>query len=133
MPEARHSLTTADVARIESLELAHARHVLEGDFDALEAMYARDVLVMPANRADVRGWLALRALLAELPRVSAYDVSIEEIGGCGDFAWARGRYSLALADGAFDDTGRWLHILRRSASGSWLVTQDIFSSDREVR
>lgn len=124
------TLGSADIAWIEAAEQRHARHVLDGNFDALAPFYAPDVLVMPPDGPDVRGWQALHEMLTRLPRVSAYDLTVEEVVGCGDFACARGTYSLSLADGSLEDTGRWLHILRRRTDGSWVVTRDIFSSDQ---
>ncbi|MGH7474965.1 MAG: YybH family protein [Longimicrobiales bacterium] len=127
------SLGSEDIASITAAEQNHANCVLDGDFDALAPLYARDVVMMPPNQPDVRGWEAVRQLLDRLPRVSVYEVEVEEVDGCGDCAYARGTYSLSLADGSLQDTGRWLHVLRRQLDGSWVVTRDIFSSDRPVR
>ncbi|MGH9340092.1 MAG: YybH family protein [Acidobacteriota bacterium] len=132
MAKERRSLGPKDVAWITAAEQNHAKHVLDGNFDALAALYAPEVLVMPPHHPDLRGWEALRHMLAQLPRVAMYDVAVVEVDGCGDFAVARGTYSLALADGSLQDTGRWLHVLRRRLDGSWVVIQDIFSSDQPV-
>jgi ketosteroid isomerase-like protein len=123
-------LPAKEVERIRALELEQARQVLRGSLDALRDLFDDDVVVMPPNQPTVFGWPAFRAMLESLSNVSRYEVWIDRIDGSGDLAYARGRYSLALADDSADDSGRWLHVLRRGADGSWVVVEDIFSSDR---
>jgi ketosteroid isomerase-like protein len=56
-----------------------------------------------------------------------------EIEGRGDLAYARGIFSwtFRVAEGEpFSDTGKWIAIWRRQADGSWLLSHDIWDSDR---
>lgn len=118
------------------MEEASAREVLAGNWDALLPFYAEDVVFLPPNQPEIRGRAALLELLRHLPPVMTYDVRVDEIEGCGDLAYAKGSYALSLRPDSgtppVRDTGRFLHILRKRADGSWLITRDIFSSDRSA-
>jgi len=126
-------LDAADRAALETIEREFVTAARTGNLEATIPRYAPDVEMMPPNAPAIRGRDAVRAAVADLPPVTKYDVTIESVVGCGDVAVVNGGYALTvqLSDSAapFEDTGRYLHVFRK-IDGEWLVTYDIFSSDR---
>lgn len=127
------SLSEADVAWIRAMESEHELQAATADFDAMSTSFAEDVVLMPPNHPDIVGRTPLRQWQGQfLAMGDDYDLTVEEVAGCGDLAYVRGTYSLSFtplgAPQPVVDAGRWLHILRRQADGTWLITHDVFSS-----
>lgn len=119
---------------IEAIERESVTAARTGTLETILPSYAPDAEMMPPNAPTIRGREAIRAAVADLPPVTKYDVIVEAIDGCQDFAVAKGRYDLAvqLGDSAtIEDSGRFLHVFRRT-DGEWLIAYDIFSSDRPL-
>lgn len=130
------ALTAADAEAIRAWEKAHETEVLAANWEAMSQYYAPDIIAMPPNQAEVSGREALVAWLETLPPITEYELTFDEVEGCGDLAYVRGRYSMAMhaADSTevVRDTGRWLWILRRNPEGRWLLARDIFNSGEPV-
>ena len=129
------TLPDEDVAAIRAMEDAHQREVLAADWETMNTSYAQDVVVMFPNAPDIQGRDALRSLQETFPPIAEYELRFEEVDGCGDLAYVKGVYSMALrAEGDAEpvtDSGRWMWILRKT-TGSWVVTRDISNSDRPL-
>ena len=130
-------LPEEEVSWIRRMEAEHEAQAASADFDAMFHSFAADVVTMPPNGPNIVGRTAVRQWQAQFPPMDEYQLTVTEIQGCGDFAYVRGSYSMAytspLSGEGVSDSGRWMHILRRQADGSWLITHDFFSSDGRYR
>jgi len=127
------TLAADDLSAIREMEAAHEAHVVAADWEAMGASMAPSVVAMPPNQPDIVGRDALVAWAGKFPPIAEYDLAFEDVGGCGDLAYVRGRYSMALkptdSGEVFRDSGRWIWLLRKNAEGHWLVTHDISNSE----
>jgi ketosteroid isomerase-like protein len=59
---------------------------------------------------------------------------VDEVEGYGDVAYVIGRYAMTLepegASEPVDDEGKYIEIRRKQPDGGWLMSRDIFNSDR---
>jgi ketosteroid isomerase-like protein len=73
------------------------------------------------------------AWLETFPTVEEFDITADEIAGCDDVAFVRGRYSLTAAAAAgtppMSDRGNYMGLLRKQPDGSWLWTTDMIASE----
>lgn len=129
------TLDASDRAGIEAIEREFVTAARTGELETTIQRYAPDAQMMPPNAPAIRGRDAIRAVVVDLPPIPKYDVTIESVDGCGDFAVVTGGYALTVqltnSAAPIEDTGRYLHVFRR-IDGEWLMTYDIFSSDRPL-
>lgn len=130
------ALPASDVEWIESLIAEHEAQVLAGDYDAMLTSFSGEVLVMMPNRPVITGREEVRKFQSEFPPIDEYKLDALDILGCGDFAVARGTYSMSMAiEGAPDpytDSGKWIQVLRKQPDGTWAIIMDISNSDRPL-
>jgi ketosteroid isomerase-like protein len=131
------TLTSADIEAIHGMRAIHEAEVLAADWEAMMASLSPDVVVMPPNQAEITGREPLLAYLKTYPPITEFEQTFEEVDGCGDLAYVRGRYSMAMQSAGsaelVPDTGRWIWILRKNPEGRWVVARDIiFSSDQPL-
>jgi ketosteroid isomerase-like protein len=128
------SLAEADVVIIRSIVESHEAQVLAGDWKAMSAAWARDIVAMPPNQSEIVGREALLAWCSSIPRVREYSLTAEEVAGCGDLAYVRMRYSMSLGSAddrsLLKDSGRGIWILLKNRDGRRLIERDIFNSER---
>jgi uncharacterized protein (TIGR02246 family) len=125
-------LSEADVAAIRAQINTYVSTALAGDWEAWGRLLAPDYVQMSPGQPPVVGREAVLALARTWPRLTSFTVTIDEIAGQGDLAYARGTYQEAgtLPDGsAMSDRGKWLQIHRRQADGTWLYTRLLYHSD----
>lgn len=132
-----------DISAINAVRDALQSAENASDPDAAAALLAEDaVLMVPdfpvqegrtaclAFLRDVMGWLA-----ENFERRVQYDSA--EIAVEGDTAFDRGTFSFTVmpkpGGGTLQTTGKYLWILRRSATGSWMVSRLIVARDEEAR
>jgi len=127
------SLAEADSMAIRSMVMSHEAQVLAADWKAMSAAWAPDIVAMPPNQSEIVGREALLAWSSSFPPVREYALTAEEIGGCGDLAFVKLRYSMSLEsaeDGSIlEDSGRAIWILSKNREGRWLIERDIFNSE----
>ena len=103
------------------------------DWVTLAALHTEDAIVMPPNESMVQGRDEIQALNEASPAPIEANLTIVEIDGRGDLAYARGTYSVTVQpEGVpepIQDTGKYLEIRRKQEDGSWLITIDIWNSD----
>jgi len=126
-------------------DLDEARRVLDaderwidafnrGDVDALVALYAPDVVVMPPDRPDIVGRAAVHEWMTALFRENEarQELVNEEVAAYGDWAWLRGNFRIEITSRATGETtrilGKHLVIWCRRPDGSWLATRDIWNT-----
>src|SRR5262249_20915537 len=108
--------------------------LLARSHDELVGLYAEDAVFMPPHQPAVQGRAALRAWMEAFPPLSLFEVQVDEIDGRADLAYARGRYWMKFQpEGASEpvgDFGKYVEIRKKQPDGSWLLTVDIFNSDK---
>lgn len=92
--------------------------------------------MMPPNVPTVHGRAAIRAHFANLfaGRQFRYNLSHGELQVSGDMAVERVEYHVIIRStddgGVAEDSGKGLHLYLRQSDGRWLLSTDIWNSDR---
>lgn len=126
------ALSEADTVAIRSAIEEDAAAVRRADWDAVVRLFTADAIRFPPHHAPIRGRAAMRAWLGTFPPIQQFDITADEIVGCEDVAFVRGRYALtAAAPGSapMTDRGHYMGLLRRQPNGSWLWTTDMIASE----
>jgi len=127
------ALSDEDVAAIKAATEEYIQAWSSADWVTLAALHTEDAIVMPPNESMVQGRDEIQALNEASPAPIEANLTIVEIDGRGDLAYARGTYSVTVQpEGApepIQDTGKYLEIRRKQEDGSWLITIDIWNSD----
>lgn len=114
--------------------------VNSGDLEGWMALWAPGGVRMPPGAPMTVGLDAIRESMTA--PMALYDnriaIAIEEITVAGDFAYARGTYTLDSApregdrgggNGGTHVDGKYTTIFQRQADGSWKIFRDIFNSN----
>ncbi len=123
-------LSEQDIAALNQLKQDWARHCLNGDWDALVALLADDVVLLPPAQSVVEGKAAARRWLEEFPVIVAFALHVDDTDGRGDFAWARGRFEMTVEHPPAQRVpvaGKWSATYRKSPDGIWLCTSDTWN------
>ena len=118
-------LSDADVSAIRGVVDGLREAELAGDWDAVEAFFAEDVVFMLPDQEFGRA--AWRAMVDEM-QLTFHELTFEvaEIDGRADLAFLRGTLKHTISvGGARDeshDVGKYLWILKKQPGGSWLIT-----------
>ena len=127
------TLSSADVAAIESIHNRFPSVLLRRDFDALAAFYTEDAVLMPPHHPAVHGRAAIKAWMAGFPHVTDFKLTIDRVDGRADLAYSRGAYTMTFrpegAPAPINDRGKFIEVLRRQSNGDWLLEADTFNSD----
>lgn len=131
---------TAARAQIDAAAKRIWDAVGRSDAAAVLAEYADDAMVMGAGAPAIEGKPAITAWAKTLFGDNTFkDVSgnVKDITVGGDIAIETGSYAMTLvrkATGvASSDRGKYLHIWKRSADGSWKVIRYMANSDLTPR
>lgn len=126
-------LTERDIETIRALVEQDAEAVRRADWEAVTRMFTADAVRFPPHQPPVRGRDAMRAWLETFPPIEQFDITADEIVGCGDLAFVRGSYVLTIAPRAGEppqtDRGHYMGLLRKQTDGSWLWATDMVSSE----
>ena len=104
------------------------------DWDGVGRQYTEDAVLMPPMTPLIRGRTAIQSWFEANENDTRVEVAILEIQGVGDLAYVRGESKVTLGvstDSPITFVGKYLDIRRRQPDGSWLVSVDMFSPDRE--
>lgn len=106
----------------------------EKDFEAyVSTYYAEDGTIMPPNMPAVSGRAAMVAFFQAFPPYEAFKVKVIQLEGQGDWAYARGTYTMDIllpgADAPVKDSGKYIEIWKKQPDVGWKVYLDIFNSD----
>lgn len=126
------ALSNADLAAIHQILERDADAVRRSDWDTAASLFTADAVRFPPHQPVIRGRAAMRAWLATFPPIQQFAITADEIVGCDDAAFVRGRYTLtAGAPGSTPiiDRGNYMGLLRKQEDGSWLWTTDMISSE----
>ncbi len=126
-------LSDEDVAAIGSFFEVHTQYALASDWDADAALYTEDAVRLPPNGEPIRGRAAIQSALAQIETVLDYTISVVELDGGGDLAYAWVAYSVTtVIQGSVEpikSTGKALAILRKQPDSSWMFSRVIWNSD----
>ncbi len=125
-------ISATDAAAVRAQIDRYVRTALAADFDAWGNALAPDVIVMPPNQAPVVGRSAAVAFGKAYPRLTSFTVSVDEVTGRDDLAYARGTYTLTATmtgGSSVSEKGSFLEIHRRAADGTWPYTRLIWHAD----
>jgi uncharacterized protein (TIGR02246 family) len=114
----------------------YASSLNAGDADRWVALWTEDGVQMPSGRpANVGKETIASGLHGALERFSFSDMQIntEEVQVAGDWAYARGTYTVTYlpkdgSDPIFID-GKYMSIFQKQSGGSWKLHRDIFNSN----
>ena len=120
-------------AGIASGDAVFTAGVAAGDAAAIASVYAADATVMPPNGASVTGPADIEALMQTLLDQGTTGVTLNstEILGTGTTVTALGTYTLAGADGATIDRGKYMAVWNL-IDGKWKIYRDIWNSDLPI-
>ena len=126
--------TAADVQAINDLREREGSAFFGGDVDGLVSLFTSDAVIMPPDAPAVFGEAAIRTWAQSL--ADQFTISGEytgsEIDVIGDWAVERYTANLGIAvagDDPVPESMKGIHIYRRQADGSWLITQDVWNAD----
>jgi ketosteroid isomerase-like protein len=126
------ALREEDLVAIRGVVEQDAAAVRRSDWDAASHLFAVDAIRFPPHHPPICGRAAMLAWLRTFPPIQEFDITADEIVGCDDVAFVRGRYSLtAVAAGSppMTDRGNYMGLLRKQPDGSWLWTTDMIASE----
>ena len=126
------ALSDTDIAAIRAAIEEDAAAVRRADWDTVVRMFTADAIRFPPHQSPIRGRVAMRAWLGTFPPIQQFTISADEIVGCDDVAFVRGRYALTAAAPGLaptTDRGNYMGLLRKQPDGSWLWTTDMISSE----
>jgi len=127
--QAREGISKTRSEYVSAWRAANASKVAE--------LYTKDAVVMYPNQPAVSGRSAIvdyfKGFFAEFPR-NEFELTSAEIEIAGSWAFDRGEYrwkGVPRAGGKpTEDSGKYLVVLERQASGEWKVARDMDNSDR---
>lgn len=135
-PETPGAQIEADLAAIEEFNRLYVTALNTSDMELLSSLTTEDHIMMAPNAPAFIGKKANDDLngpvLAKYDNVEIWTPLETEVGG--DWAWQRGAYDITMtpkdgSDGKLRSVGKYLHIYRRQADGSWRMIRDMYSSD----
>lgn len=107
-----------------------------GNVDAFVGYMAPDGSIMPPNEPATTGTESVRAWATQMFGMPGFSVvwtpTQVEVAASGELGYTTGTYRLSMQgpDGAaVNDTGKYLTVWKKDASGAWKVQYDAFNSD----
>lgn len=125
-------LSEADLAAIHRVLERDADAVRRSDWETAASLFTADAVRFPPQQAAIRGRAAMLAWLATFPPTQEFAITADEIVGCDDAAFVRGRYTLTVrgpGSTVTSDRGNYMGLLRKQPDGSWLWTTDMIASE----
>lgn len=126
----------ADTAGIGKARAAYERAAGAQDGAAIAKLYTPDGVEMPPNAPAAKGRAAIEAYhkaFAQQFMVHGITLTATDTQVRGDTAVDIGTYTQSLmlmkGGGMFDDKGKYIVLLKKDASGNWMLTHAIYNSD----
>ena len=126
--------TQADEEAINAIWSTYESSLEAGDIEAWLSLWTEDGVQMPPNEPPVIGKNQLRTRNGGALDIFAVEIDItnQEVGVAGDWAFSRGIYTATFApkDGSepIPVDGKFMTILKRQGDGAWKIHRDIFNS-----
>ncbi len=93
--------------------------------------FSTDAIYMAPNMEIVVGKDAIRTFANSFPEVKI-NFSVIEIRGSAEYAYVRGTFTVTNPVDTLLDIGKFLSVWKKFPDDKWLLTHDIFNSDRPV-
>lgn len=125
----------ADITAINELWNQYASAVTTGDLDLWISLWADNGIQMAPEAPAVIGKEQIRAKYESIFPQFSFKMAIknQETSVAGDWAYARGTYTLSMTPKAGGETvyidGKFLTILKRQVDGFWKIFRDCFNSN----
>ena len=125
-----------DEAAIAKVRSAYEKAAGTQDGAAIAKLYAADGVEMPPNAPAAKGRAAIEAFHKAFGKqfmMHGMTITPTETKVHGDYAYDIGTYKQALmpmnGGAVIDDHGKYVVLLKKDASGNWLVSHAIYNSD----
>jgi ketosteroid isomerase-like protein len=121
------------VAAIRTSTDRYVQTALAAEWDAWAALTTDDAVFLQPNGAAVEGRHAIRKWATAFTGLTRFSANVLAVEGRDDIAISRGTYSFVLGpeDGLpVADTGKFLTVWRRQPGGTWLISRNMWNSDR---
>ena len=126
----------ADEAAIGKMRSAYETAAGSQNAAAIAKLFAPDGVEMPPNAPAVTGRAAIEKFHQAFARqwmIHGMTIASTSLKVSGDMAYDIGTYKQGLmpqsGGGMVDDKGKYVVLLRKDASGAWLITHAIYNSD----
>jgi uncharacterized protein (TIGR02246 family) len=133
---AQQKTAGGDEAAIGKIRAAYQTAAAAQDAAGMAKLYAPDGIEMPPNAPAAKGRAAIEAFhkgMAKEWMIHGMTLTPTETHVTGDRAYETGTYKQGLmaqkGGGMIDDTGKFVVLLKKDASGAWWVTHSIYNSD----
>lgn len=127
------ALSDDDLAANQALTEKVERAFLEADWDLLATCYTDDAVLMAADRPEIVGREAIKEFYSQFPPAKSGTMADTEVVGFGDYAYVKGAVNMVFdipGMGEYEENGKYLEIRKRQDDGSWLITHDMYNSDK---
>jgi uncharacterized protein (TIGR02246 family) len=124
-------LSASEEAKIRGVLKAYRKAWLANDADGVLRVFSDDAVLMPHHGVEpVVGKAAARAFwfpAGPPTTITAFTLTVDQVGGVSDMAWARGHSRVEWVTGTGPEAkrsgnaGTNLAVLRRQKDGSWRV------------
>jgi uncharacterized protein (TIGR02246 family) len=134
---AQNTLSLEDVAKVHIVHKKYEEAWLRGDADAVRALFTDDSVLLPPHAG--KRWIGQKGLNdfwfppnAPPTKITKLAVTLESIGGDGQFAYAVGTHEVAWTttqDGKTTSaahTGTFLNILKKQPNGDWKISHHMW-------
>ena len=125
-----------DTAAVAKVRTAYEKALAAQDAGGVAKLYAADGVEMPPNAPAAKGRPAIEAYhkgFAQQFMVHGITLTATDTQVHGDTAVDIGTYKQSLMSnkggGMADDKGKYVVLLKKDASGNWMVTHAIYNSD----
>ena len=127
-------LTEQDIAAIKAIGPAIDGAALTRDFEALFAHFTEDGMLMPPNLEIIRGREVILKWIKSFGfKPIEHVITLDDIQGYGDLAYARGtyaeKYTMDGVDEPIEDEGKLLFLLDKEDDGVWRIAIEMWNSD----
>jgi uncharacterized protein (TIGR02246 family) len=130
-------LPTQEMTKIEAVHQVYSRAWLRNDQAGVLGVFTNDAVIMPHHGDEPRvGVKAIKAFWfpagSPAAKITKFELKTDEIGGSGEFAYARGHFTLAWTSEVNGITrtttnaGTYLDILRKQPDGTWKITHHMW-------
>ena len=125
-------LPASDVEAIRAASKAYTQAASEKAWSNWATFFTEDAIFLPPNTTAKNGRAEIEAWARGFPPIRDLRIEPIEIGGRGDLAYVRGRYSFVMTisnQPEQPDSGKYIEIWRKQSDGSWKLFRDTFNSD----
>jgi uncharacterized protein (TIGR02246 family) len=128
-----------DTAGVAKTRMAYEKAASAQDPAAIAKLYSADGVEMPPNAPAAKGRAAIETYhkgFAQQFMVHGFSLAATETKVLGDTAYEVGTYKQSLMQqkggGMIDDKGKYIVLLKKDASGTWMLTHAIYNSDNPL-